>query len=285
MNIPMLKQVKNLLKLDRQAEDVHDFLGVVQIDVRHDTLVLGDHIAAILEVSGTDYLHASGLREAIRETWKNTLNSVNMDVQCFFDRRPISWDLPGGHLDIISRQTNAYTKDEDSWEQQSLARYKEAILSGQLETNQPVNELRQYIVLRYPMGTAENVRMDDERVMYLPPKTSLRFWEQAQVMFSGRRGRVAWEARANRACQKLDEQVRIFRSRIDVPGLSIKRLESIEITRCLHLLWLEEEAYTPGAWIKDEEMLREIVSGADNEQSQALSMIEADRLIPEPKVK
>jgi hypothetical protein len=105
------------------------------------------------------------------------------------------------------------------------------------------------------------------------------------VMFSGRRGRVAWETRANRACQKLDEQVRIFRSRIDVPGLSIKRLESLDITRCLHLLWLEEEAYTPGAWIKDEEMLREIVTGGDGGQANGLNLLAADRLIPEPKVK
>jgi hypothetical protein len=260
-------RIRDFLHLGRVKEDPHDFLGVVMIDPRYNVLVLADHVAAILRVSGTDYLYAPELRERIVERWRDLLNKGGISVQAFIDRRPIVWDLEGGHLDQIAAQVDAYTTDKDSWEQQKFARYREAILNHELESQRlPIAELRQYVIIRLPMGIAESLVGDDSRPVYLPPSGGWRFWEQLPTLFRGRAGRDEWKRQAEAASRALSEEVRRFLAWAnDIEGFRVTRAGAMEMTQLLHLLWLEDVAFEPGVWVGNPEMFRRIILGDEGE--------------------
>jgi hypothetical protein len=259
-----LDRARDFLRLRREEEDVHDFLGVVMIDPRYNVIVMPDHVAAVLRVSGTDFLYSQSVRDRVLDAWRDMLNKGGISVQAFVDRRPIKWDLEGGHLDQIKVQVDAYSTDPESWEQGQLARYREALLNAELESGQrlAVSELAQYVVIRLAMGAAELLIGDDERPMYLPPARSWRFWEQIPVMFRGRRGRDLWKRQAEAASRALVEEVRRFMALAsEVPGFSIERCDALEITQLIHVLWKEDAAYEPGVWVRDRTMLRNIIRG------------------------
>lgn len=264
-------RLRDFLRLRREEEDIHDFLGVVMIDPRYNVIVMPDHVAAVLRVSGTDYLYSQSIRDQVLDGWRDLLNKAGISVQAFVDRRPIKWDLEGGHLDQISDQVDAYTTDPDSWEQRRLARYQEALLNSELESGQhlKVSELNQYVVIRLAMGAAELLIGDDERPMYLPPARGWRFWEQIPVTFRGRRGRELWKRQAEAASRALVEEVRRFLAlAVDVKGgFSVERCDALEITQLLQVQWNDEAAYEPGVWVRDKAMLRSIIRGSAEAES------------------
>lgn len=263
-------RLRDFLRLRREEEDVHDFLGVVMIDPRYNVIVMPDHVAAVLRVSGTDYLYSQSVRDRILDAWRDLLNKGGISVQGFLDRRPIKWDLEGGHLDQIKAQVDAYSTDPESWEQRRLGRYREALLNAELESGQhlAVSELSQYVVIRLAMGVAELLIGDDERPMYLPPARGWRFWEQISVTFRGRRGRDLWKRQAEAASRALIEEVHRFMAlAAEVPGFSIERCDALEIAQLLQVLWNDEEAYEPGVWVRDRAMLRNIIRGTAEGES------------------
>ncbi len=255
------RQLISFFKLEREDRDVHDFLGIRYFDPARNVMVLPEHVAALLRVSGTDFAYRPEERVGIIDGWANLLNGSGLDVQLFYHRRPINWSAPGGHLDGIKAQVDAATMDPDSWEQRRFKRYLEALTSGREEALLSVNEIYQYVVIRFPLGVTEAVAgQENERAMYLPPKTGWRFWEQVSTLFGGPEGRAAWEQRATRASHKLNEEVNVFMGRASaINNFDVERATPLETIQILHLLWMEEEAYAPGLWITDTKMMNEII--------------------------
>ena len=277
------KPVRSFLRLDREQGEAHDFLGLVYFDPARNVLVLPEHVAAILSVAGTDWAYRLTQREDIISGWANLLNGSGLSVQVFYHRRPIKWDEAGGHLDIIERQVNESTPDPDSWEHRRFARYKEAMLSGEDKALRGINEVYQYVVIRFAMGATESVRQAGESAMYLPPKTGWRFWEQAATLFGGPEGRSAWESKANAAAHKLNEEIRVFTARAEnIPDFYVERATPLETIQLLHLLWIEDNAYNPGLWVRDGKMMNQIVSG-EVENSGSGSGITVDTSFMEPE--
>jgi hypothetical protein len=275
------RQVSSFLKLDRPQQDVHDFLGLIYYDPSLRVAVLPDHVACLLRVSGTDYLYALSFRDNIIDGWRDLLNGSGLSVQAFFHRRTINWAVPGGHLDIIKRQVDEANADPDSWEQRRFERYKEALLGP--ETIDSVNEIYQYVVIRLAMGNTEAVReAGEDTAMYLPPKTGWRFWEQAATVFGSPEGQSAWESKAQTAARRLNEEVRAFIGRVHtIPGFSVERASALETIQLLHLLWMEEEAYAPGLWVRDAKMIRDIITGTAETGSAGAAFTDTEIAQPE----
>ena len=275
------RQLGDFLKLDRAQQDVHDFLGVVYYDPALRVVVLPDHVATLLRVTGTDYLYAPTFRDNIIDGWRDLLNGSGLSVQAYFHRRPINWGVPGGHLDIIKRQVDEANGDPDSWEQRRFEHYREALLGP--DTIDSVNETYQYVVIRLAMGSAEAVReAGEDTTMYLPPKTGWRFWEQAATVFGSPEGQSAWEAKAQAAARRLNEEVRTFMSRSHtIPGFSVDRASALETIQLLHLLWMEEDAYAPGLWVRDAKMVRDIITGAAEAGSSGAAITDTEIALPE----
>jgi hypothetical protein len=243
-------------RLRRREETVRDFLGVVEIetDPKMGVLVLPDHVATLLRVSGTDYAYASeSLREDIVNGWATTLNSARLSLQIWIDRRPAVWDLPGGFLDTMRTQVKADLRGE--WQERRLKRWEEALMRGELN-NFPVMETRSYIIVRYAMGTAESRKTDrSEAPMYLPPRRSLRFWEKLPTAFGDpERGLPEWRRRRADAIRALTaESNRLINDSGSVPGLSLARVGGLEMTQTLQLAWNGGSAYDE--WVGTEEAL------------------------------
>jgi hypothetical protein len=257
------KQASRFLKLDQAAQDVHDFLGVVYYDPALRVLVLPEHVATLLRVAGTDYLYAPATRAGIVNGWIELLNGSGLSVQAFFHRRPINWEVAGGHLDIIKRQVDEANSAPDSWERRRFELYREALTGPDTLAN--VNDIYQYVVVRLAIGATEAVREPGEgTTMYLPPKTGWRFWERAATIFGGPEGQGAWEAKAQKAARELNTEVQTFMGRAhSIPDFSVERASALEVVQLLHLLFMEDEAYAPGSWVRDVKMMRAIVTGTN----------------------
>jgi hypothetical protein len=242
--------------LRRREETVRDFLGVVEIetDPKMGVLVLPDHVATLLRVSGTDYAYASeSLREDIVNGWANTLNSARMSLQIWIDRRPAVWDLPGGLLDTMRTQVKADLRGE--WQERRLKRWEEALMRGELDSF-PVMETRSYLVVRYAMGSAESRKTDrSESPMYIPPRRSIRFWEKIPTAFGDpEKGLPEWRHRRAEAIRGLAAETNRLMNDIGaVPGLSLARVGGLELAQTLQLAWNASGAYDE--WIGTEEAL------------------------------
>lgn len=245
-----------------EEEDVHDFLGVVEIDTdpAMGVLVMPDVVTAVLVCSGSDYGYASiEEKQAIVSSWEQVLNSARLSIQIFADRRPYVWDLPGALLDTTERQV--VDAPEGSWRRERFERWRDAILSGELERRFPVAELRQYMIIRYPVGNAEVIRVPGEPSMYVPPRRGLKFWESIPTIFGNRtNGLDEWRARRNEAIRGLSGEItRIENDVRRVPGMTLERVSGLELVQLLHLLWRGEAAYDE--WISDTDRLEEIRRG------------------------
>ena len=262
MNRSPLDLLPGFLRRRRPEEDIHDFLGVVELDTEPGmgVLVLPEHVAAVLEVSGTDYAYADpALRSEIVEGWASVLNSAGISLQVFILRRPMLWTAPGGFLDLMRRQVEADLHSD--WQTRRLQRMEDAILRGELD-GYPAMELRQYAVLRHAVGTLENRRIGNgEASMYIPPNRA-RFWDKPATLFGqGETGLAEWRKRREEAIGALSLVVeRFLRDLPAVPGMSAKPLGGLELAQLLHLLWREEDALDE--WIGDDETLAAIRSGA-----------------------
>lgn len=259
----IIERIRNAIILRRPPEeDIHDFLGVVEIDLnpRMGVLVLPDHVAAVLKVSGTDYAYTSSdERAAILDRWESTLNTARLSIQIFVDRRPYEWGAPGAFLDELERQVE--DSNPSDWQRHRLKRWQDAILSGELERRFPVADLRHYMVVRYAMGRAESIRNPGEPPMYVPPNRSWRFWETVTTAFGDkRRGLDVWRNRRNEAIRGLHAEVtRLENDARNIPGFRLERLSGLELVQLLHLLWRGRDAYDE--WIDSEERLEQIRRG------------------------
>lgn len=259
--ISMFSRLRGMLPRS-ETEDTHDFLGVVEIDIDPalGVLVMPDVVTAVLVASGTDYAYSSvSEREAIVTSWEQVLNSARLSIEVFADRRPYIWDLPGALLDTTERQVA--DAPEGSWRRQRFERWRDAILSGELEKTFPVSELRQYLVIRYPVGSAEVIRVPNEPPMYMPPRRGLRFWESIPTVFGDRaKGLDAWRARRNEAIRGMIGEITRLENDVGrVPGLTLERASGLELVQLLHLLWRGDAAYDE--WIGSTEQLDEIRRG------------------------
>lgn len=242
----MLDRARGLLRFEREAEDVHDFLGVVEIDTAPEmgVLVLPNHVTCILEASGTDFAHApSQVREGILEGWTSMLNASRSSISIFLHRRPVAWDRPDGHLAHMREQVER--SDPSRWQIARLERFERSIRDGELEALFPIADLRYCISIRVPLGTGEVAAagsIDD--AMYKPPRRSWRVWEAIPSALGGRRNRLAtWRTRRNAAIRELSAAVgRLQNDAAGVPGLSLRPLSGLEATQLLHLLWQGDRA-------------------------------------------
>jgi hypothetical protein len=242
----MFERAKGFVRFEREAEDVHDFLGVVEIDALPEmgVLVLPNHVTAVLETTGTDFGHASAeLRAGILEGWTSMLNASRNSIQVFVHRRPVAWDRPGGHLEHLRDQVEA--SGPNTWQRARMERFAQAIRDGELESLFPVAEVRMCLVIRVPLGTNEVAApgsVDD--AMYKPPRRSWRVWEALPSILGNRRNRLAsWRARRNAAIRDLATAVsRLQNDAAGVPGLALRPLSGLETTQLLHLLWQGDRA-------------------------------------------
>ena len=245
-----------------EAEDVHDFLGVVEIDQvgRLGILVMPEHVAAILRVSGTDYASASvDLREETVDGWAGLLNSAGVSLSIFLHRSKIAWDLPGGFLDLMRRQVEADLHSD--WQTTRYERMEAALLAGELD-GFPVMEQRSFIILRHSIGASE-MKMSGRTgtPMYIPPRRGIKFWETPKTTFGdGERGYEEWTARRDESARALALIVERFLRDVGiVPGLSAEPCGRLEIAQLLHLLWRGERSYDD--WLSDESRLDDVVRG------------------------
>ncbi len=245
-----------------EAEDIRDFLGVVEIDQvgRLGILVLPEHVSAVLRVGGTDYASGSvELREEIVGGWAALLNTAGVSAQIFVHRARIAWDLPGGFLDLMRAQVEADFHSD--WQLTRYERMETALLAGELD-GFPVMDQRSYIVLRHAIGSSEMRATGRSSVpMYVPPRRGLRFWEKPKTTFgSGERGYEEWTRRRDDAARGLALTVERFLRDIGiVPGLSAEPCGRLEIAQLLHLLWRGERSYDD--WLVDESRLNDVLRG------------------------
>ena len=243
-------------------EDIHDYLGVVEIDIDPSLgmLVMPDVVTAVLVVSGTDYVYASqDEQKSIVQGWEQVLNSARLSIQLFADRRPYVWTQPDALLDVTERQVA--DAPQGSWRRQRFERWSNAVLNGELERHFAVTELRQYMVIRYPIGSSEVIRVPDEPPMYVPPRKGLKFWESIPTVFGDRtKGLDAWRARRNDAIRGMvSELTRLENDASRIPGMSLERASGLELVQLLHLLWRGDAAYDE--WINTPAQLEEIRRG------------------------
>jgi hypothetical protein len=250
---------------ERPEETVHDFLGVVQMDPELAILVLPDHVAAIVEMSGTDYFYLGNraAQDGIEVSWANILNNSRLSLQTFVDRRPIDWTRQ--HLeplfDQVIHPVDSGLDEADPWAIERYRKYEEDILAESIEAlgHKPA-DLRQLVVIRHSMGTAESVRSENESI-YLPPRRSLRFWEKMPTVFGADDGLERWRQRRHEAAFYLSNEVQRFMDVSNSLGFGARRIDGLELARLFHLLWMGEQARDEGRWIEDDTMLRRIVSG------------------------
>lgn len=248
----LLDRARKAIRFDRDAEDVHDFLGVVEIDTAPEmgVLVLPNHVACVLDATGTDFAHAPAtVRDGVLDGWAAMLNSSRASIQVFLYRRPVAWSLPDGHLEHL--RTQMENSSPSNWQRERYARFEAAILAGELEELFPVADLRYHLVVRVPLGGAEVAASGDD-AMYKPPRRSWRFWEALPSVLGGRRERLSgWRSRRNAAIRELAATVgRLQNDASGVPGLTLRPLTGLETTQLLHLLWQGDRAL--GEWIAND---------------------------------
>jgi hypothetical protein len=242
--MPLLESARKAIRFDRDAEDVHDFLGVVELDLAPEmgVLVMPNHVACILEATGTDFAHAPAtMRSGILDGWVSMLNASRASIQIFVHRRPVAWSLPGGHLAHLREQLENSTPT--TWQRERFARFEAAILAGELEELFPIADLRYHLVVRVPLGALEVAASGDD-AMYKPPRRSWRFWEALPSALGGRRERLSgWRSRRNASIRELAATVgRLQNDAAGVPGLALRPLSGLETTQLLHLLWQGDRA-------------------------------------------
>lgn len=250
------------------AEDVHDFMGVVEIDPLPDmgVLVMPNHVAAVLEVSGTSYLYASPeMRERIIDAWAGALNNSRMSVQFYLLVRPIGWSLPGGFLDHLDEQV-AWS-DPSPWQLRRAKRWREAIEGGELERLFAVSDVGQYLIVRHAIGEYEAMSTGGEDV-YLPPRRGWRFWERIPSALGLNRDEqlARWRARRAEAVESLITTVtRAINDFSSVPGptggMNVSPLSGVALTQLVHYLWRGDRAFGASEWVADEATLAAIRSG------------------------
>jgi len=265
----LLRTAGRALRTGGGEEDVHDFVGIVQLDAGLGILVLPEHVAAVIEVSGTDYAYAPAARSAqVLAAWRDALADADCSVQVFIHRRPINWDLPGGYLEAIERQVaDAATRarpEDVRWMRRRLELHRQAVLRGEWDRQTPtrsVADLRQYIVIRRASGKTEVSQREGETPMYLPPRRGFRaLISSVTTRFGGTGGLAEWRrAREREAAALADEVERFMADLSRVPKLEARRLSGLEIAQLLHLLLRDEAAYDE--WIDDEAEMLEIASG------------------------
>ena len=255
------------------SEDVHDFIGIVEIDPELAIIVMPDHVATIIETTGTDYRYAPPERvENILTAWERTLTYAGLHVQIFIDRRPINWDVPEGYLHSMEMTVEEAAKTarprDAAWMRRRFERHANAIRAGELDrqTSAPlgtpigVADLRQFFVIRRAIGRAEAVYREGEAPSYLPPRHGLRaMFSSVPRVFGGDEGPAAWRARRDAAAAALAEEVgRFMDDASGIPGISLRPLSGLEIAQSLHLLLRgDREAYNE--WLDDASALRSIL--------------------------
>jgi hypothetical protein len=265
-------------------QDVHDFLGLVQLDAQLNVLVLPDHVATLLRLSGTDYLHLPEAEQmAIIERWRDTLNNAQMSIQLVVDRRPLRWDRRGGFLDLLRAQIEEARLDRDgkpdadhAWRMARFERQAAALLGGELEAiGMYPPELRMYAVIRYAFPDSESfLRLSGEAPVFLPSPREWRFWERIEPQFGGAAGAARWRERRLAAARALSGEVQRFLAYADrIPGLDIVPASALEMSQLLHLLWLDDKAYDE--WLSSEEELEEVIIG-DIAVADALDSLDDD---------
>lgn len=258
----LLERARRLLPKRSEEEDVHDFLGVVEVDLdpRLGVLVLPDHVAAVLRVSGTSFAYASAeQRTSIIEAWQNLLNNARLSLQIFIDRRPYNWELPGNLLDQMRHQME--DSDPSDWQRRRLQRWSESMSNREFERMFPVTDLRQYLIISYAIGEAEWVRLPNEPPIHVPPNKGWRFWEKVPTAFGDRRhGLDTWRRKRNEAIRGLHLEIgRLENDTRSIPGLRLERASGLEVVQLLHLLWRSDSAYDE--WIGDEARLNHLRQG------------------------
>lgn len=250
----LLKRLRELFS--GRDETVLDFLGVRAIDVDNGILVLPDHIVAVLDVTGTDYLYSSGEAQAeITNAWKKLLNDSRMSVQLFVDVRPLKWDLPGGYLDIVERQLPS--NSVDPWYRRRFEMHRDAIMRGEVDIFRP-KQLRQLAIIRFAAGESTRRAVVGESYAYQPEPEPWRFWEKVSFRFSGEKGLRDWRSNRRVLAAALDKEISKFASDARaVPGMSVRRLRGLELIQLLHLLWRDDESHDE--WISDEQMLTDLL--------------------------
>lgn len=243
-------------------EGLHDFLGVVEIDQvgRLGILVLPEHVAALVRVSGTDYASGSTeLKEDIVDAWATVLNNAGVSVQLFVHRAPIVWDLPGGFLDLMREQVEADLHSD--WQVTRYERMEAALLAGELD-NWPVMEQRTYAVLRHFIGASEmKTTGRSGSPMYVPPRRSIRFWETPQSTFGdGDRGYAAWQEKRDAAAEALAQITdRFLRDLSLIPSMTADAAGRLEIAQLLHVLWRSDRSAQE--WLASDADIERILGG------------------------
>ena len=243
-------------------ETVLDFLGLRAIDVEEGILVLPDHIVAVLDLGGTDYIYSNVEGQAaITNAWKKLLNDSRMSVQLFVDVRPLRWDIPGGYLDVIERQLP--TDSTDPWYRRRFEMHRDAILRGEVDAAVRGKQLRQLAIIRFAAGESTRRDVPGESAAYQPEPEPWRFWEKVHYRFAGEKGLSDWRRNRRRLAEALDKEVRKFVSDTHgVPGMTARRLRGAELVQLLHLLWREDAAYDE--WIGDAATLAEMMDDDEN---------------------
>jgi len=246
MTIPGLSWLRSRFS-SGNAETVENFLGVVHLD--DDVLVVGNHIVAILEVSGTNWFGTSDEgQKGIRNAYLELLNNSELSFQEIVDTRPINWELE--FLQGFREAARATAAAGDDWAMDRFEKYERAISRWEIERKleRVVVSSRQYVAIPYYMG----------RPTYYPPRRGWRFWQRVTDDFN----RNNYRAALRRGRRQLADAAARYVSMSARMNMSARRLGALEITQMLHLLWRNEEAYNE--WISSEERMREIML-AENE--------------------
>jgi len=224
------------------AETVEDFLGVVHLD--DDVLVVGHHIVALLEVSGTNWFGASDEgQKGIRNAYLELLNNSELSFQEIVDTRGINWELE--YLKGFREQAMATAAAGDDWAMDRFEKYERAISRFEIERKleRIVVTRRQYVAIPYYMG----------RPTYYPPRRSWRIWQRVTNEFNRNNYRTA----LRRGRRQLADAANRYTAMSARMNMTSRRLTALEITQLLHLLWRSEEAYDE--WIGSEEQMRDIM--------------------------
>lgn len=243
----IISQLRGMLT-PSEKETIQDFLGVAHID--DDTLVVGNHIVAVVQVSGTDHTSTSAdQRKAIRQAYLDFLNNGGISFQELIDIRPINWQIE--YLDEQERMAAAARDAGDSWAWERFTVHRRAVLAREIKRKfggVDVLRLRQYVVVPYYMG----------EVTYYPPRRSWRFWESVNNNYNRRN----WRQAIRLGRRQLTDQVHSFQSFAQTIGLETQRLSGLELTQLLHLLWRGPAAYDE--WISSAEELHAIMDVQDD---------------------
>jgi hypothetical protein len=121
-------------------------------------------------------------------------------------------------------------------------KHRRGVMSQQLETivNHVILDVRQLVIIPEYITTP-----------YFPPSQGLRFWRSQEKNYHKGNFREAVRARK----ESLDSKVDVMISLLSRMGMRGKRLDGLELTRLLHVIWMEEDAYRE--WIGSVEEMKD----------------------------